>query len=305
MTATSAALWRHVEPGRRALLIALLASAVLHGTALYAAGRWGSCVCAFGKVVCPKTCGQYRTVNIQLANAPPPAPPKPRLKPQPAVVIEKPEPHRPLAAPKAGRIVLPDEALKPAPMPKADITLDRPAIPQDVVVSQSEAQAPVIATSEVFDRASDLIPGDPGEHGLGGTGKATGLGPFGSDKDGSGEGASGDHPPAPVTPAKAERPPPPPPKGPSRPPRVLNWTDPPYPEQARQQGVEATVVLRLTVGGDGTPRDVRVSKSSGHAALDDAAITHVRRARFTPALKDGEPVSMTMTFRVRFRLVNA
>jgi protein TonB len=85
---------------------------------------------------------------------------------------------------------------------------------------------------------------------------------------------------------------------------VLNWTDPPYPEQARQQGVEGTVVLRLTVRADGVPDGVRVSKSSGHTALDDAAVAHVRRARFAPALKDGEPVATSITFRVKFRLVN-
>jgi protein TonB len=86
---------------------------------------------------------------------------------------------------------------------------------------------------------------------------------------------------------------------------VLDWTDPPYPEQARQQGVEGTVVLQLTVGADGSPGHVRVSRSSGHAALDEAAIAHVRRARFSPALKDGKAVPMPMTFRVKFHLVNA
>jgi len=86
---------------------------------------------------------------------------------------------------------------------------------------------------------------------------------------------------------------------------VLNWTDPPYPEQARQQGVEGTVVLKLTVRVDGVPGDVRVSRSSGHAALDEAALAHVRRARFSPALKDGKAVPMPMTFRVKFHLVNA
>jgi protein TonB len=68
--------------------------------------------------------------------------------------------------------------------------------------------------------------------------------------------------------------------------------------------MEGTVVLRLAVGTDGTPTNVRVSKSSGHTTLDEAAVAHVRRARFSPALEDGEPVAATITFRVKFRLVN-
>jgi protein TonB len=84
----------------------------------------------------------------------------------------------------------------------------------------------------------------------------------------------------------------------------LDWTDPVYPAQARQQGIEGTVVLKLTVAADGRPTNVTVNRSSGSAALDEAAVEHVRKARFSPALKDGEPVAMTITFRVRFRLVN-
>jgi protein TonB len=198
---------------------------------------------------------------------------------------------------------LPDEALRPRTEPPKETTARLPSLPEEVVVKESEAQVPAMATPEVFGRAGELSAGPPGEFGLGGTGKGTGAGPFGTAKDGSGsQEASGTGAVAPPPPPKPE--PPARAKVPSRPPRVLNWTDPPYPEQARQQGVEGTVVVRLTVRTDGAPSDVRVSKSSGHAALDDAAVAHVRRARFAPALKDGEPVATSITFRVKFRLVN-
>ena len=98
--------------------------------------------------------------------------------------------------------------------------------------------------------------------------------------------------------------PPPKPKGPSRPPKVINWTDPPYPDHARQQGIEGTVVLRLIVSEEGLPGNIMVGRSSGHAALDQAAIAHVRKARFSPGLKEGQPVPMTISFRVKFRLIN-
>ena len=283
------------------LVIMLVVSAAFHGGALYAGYRWGDCLCRIGKVVCPKICFESQA-RIDLQLKPPPAPlPQPIPEPKPQVVAPV-RPDKPLAAPKRGRVVLPDEVLKPPTEPPKEITARLPSLPEDVVVKESEAKAPVTATPEIFGRAGELSAGPPGEFGLGGTGKGTGAGPFGTAEDGGGSaGTSAMAPPTPPPP-KPETPTRP--KGPSRPPKVLNWTDPPYPEQARQQGVEGTVVLQLTVRADGSPSDVRVSRSSGHAALDEAAIAHVRRARFSPALKDGKAVPLPMTFRVKFRLIN-
>jgi protein TonB len=199
--------------------------------------------------------------------------------------------------------VLPDEALTEKPVRPAEIRLNRPGLPEDVVVKASEVTAPVIVTGGIFGHAGELTAGEPGVYGLGGTGTGVGVGPFGTDEHGSGTGVAESPTPAP---RPTPEPPPaaPEPTGPSRPPRVLSWTDPPYPEQARQQGIEGTTVLKLTVGAGGAPRNVAVARSSGHTALDQAAVAHVERARFSPALEHGEAVAMTITFRVEFRLVN-
>ena len=306
MTATTALRAGTRHRADRALALALLASALLHGAGLFVVYRWGACLCHLGQVVCPKICCQSEArIDLQLAKAPPP-PAQPPLapKPKPTVVAPKDPP----AAPKRGRVVLPDEALRPQPQPRTDITAKLPSLPKEVVVSQSQAQAPVLATPEIFDRAQELTPGPPGEYGLGGTGRATGAGPVGpsprSTQSGERPAAA---PPAPrAEPSPALPPPPAPkPKGPSRPPQVLNWTDPPYPEQARQQGVEGTVLVRVRVSASGQVEQAAVARSSGHAALDEAAVAHVKRARFSPALKEGEPVAATVAFRVRFRLVGA
>jgi len=282
------------------LLLMFAVSAAFHGSALYAGYRWGDCLCRIGSVVCPKVCFEPQA-RIDLELKPPP-PPQPKSIPEPQEVAPE-RPGKPLAAPKRGRVVLPDEALKPRIGPPKEMTARLPSLPEEVVVKESEAKAPVMATPEIFGRAGELSAGPPGEFGLGGTGKATGAGPFGTTEHGGG--SAGTSPVAPSPPPPPNLEPPPKPRGPSRPPKVLNWTDPPYPEQARQQGVEGTVVLQLTVGADGLPGNVRVSRSSGHAALDEAAIAHVRRARFSPALKDGRAVPMAITFRVKFHLVNA
>ncbi len=282
----------------RVLLAALFISALLHAGMLYAGHRWGHCICNVGQVVCPKI-GQncQPRVKLELVEKVIPKPPPPKPRPEPAVTVEKPRPDKPPPAPMAGRVVLPDEAFEQARAPQAEIKLDRPSLREDVVVRESEVEAPVIVSGEIFGRADELVPAEPGVFGLGGTGTAVGLGPFGTEQEGGGAGT--EDAPAPVPEAGPRR------KGPSRPPRVVNWTDPPYPEQARQQGIEGTVILKLRVTAEGSPRDVVVVKSSGHSGLDEAAVAHVRKTGFSPALKDGQPVAMTITFRVKFRLVNA
>jgi protein TonB len=286
----------------------LVVSAAFHGGALYSAQRWGDCVCRIGKVVCPKICFQSEArIDLELKPPPPPPPPpKPAPKPKPQVVAPV-RPDRPRAAPKRGKVVLPEEALRPRAEPPKEITARLPSLPPEVVARESEAKAPVMATPEIFGRVGELSAGPPGEFGLGGTGKATGLGPFGTAEDGGGSAGTPEAATAPPPPPPPKPKPKPParPAGPTRPPKVINWRDPPYPQQARQQGVEGTVVLRLTVGADGRARDVRVSRSSGHAALDRAAVSHVKKARFSPALKEGRRVPTVITFKVKFHLVNA
>jgi protein TonB len=278
--------------------LALVASLVLHGGILYAANRWGNCLCNLGKVVCPKLCDQNR-LDLEIANLPPPpTKPKPRLKP---TVVETPKPKAHTAAPKRGRVVLPDEAFVKPQRPKAETTAELPVLPREAVVKASEVSAPVLATPSLFDRADSLSAGPPGEYGLGGTGRST-------DPRASGTSPTSTEvaPELPAAkPAPAPPPPPPKPKGPSSPPRVLNWAEPPYPDAARRQGAEGTTTLRITVTADGRPTCIGLAKSSGRGDLDQAAIDHSARLRFEPALKDGERVAMTICFKVKFRLVES
>jgi len=280
--------------------LALVASLALHGGILYAADRWGNCLCNVGKVVCPKLCDQKR-LDLEIATLPPP-PSKPKPRPKPTVA-EAPKAKAHTAAPKRGRVVLPDEAFVKPQRPKAETTAELPVLPREVVVKASEVSAPVLATPSLFDRAGSLSAGPPGEYGLGGTGRSTD--PRASGTSPTSTEVAPELPtekPAPLPP----RPPPAPkPKGPSSPPRVLNWTEPPYPDAARRQGAEGTTTLRITVTADGRPTCVCLAKSSGRGDLDQAALDHAARLRFDPALKDGARVAMTISFKVKFRLVES
>lgn len=69
---------------------------------------------------------------------------------------------------------------------------------------------------------------------------------------------------------------------------------PRYPSRALRRGASGEVVVRALVGVDGQPRQVEIARSSSHRALDQAAVQAVRRWRFQPAMRDGQPVAQTV-----------
>jgi len=75
-----------------------------------------------------------------------------------------------------------------------------------------------------------------------------------------------------------------------------------YTEEARQAGVEGTVILDLVVDENGRARDIRVVQGLGHG-LTGAAIAALRRCRFTPGERSGSRVAVRLrAFKIRFLL---
>ena len=84
--------------------------------------------------------------------------------------------------------------------------------------------------------------------------------------------------------------------------RLIKSERPLYPQMARKEGWEGTVVLRITIGAGGNVEQVTTQTSSGFPALDESAAQSVKTWRFDPA-KDGEfPVSTTVDLPIRFDL---
>lgn len=77
---------------------------------------------------------------------------------------------------------------------------------------------------------------------------------------------------------------------------------PAYPRLARRRGEEGTVWLHLRVSAEGLPEEVLLEISSGHALLDEAALTAARAWQLIPALRDGVPVEGVLRVPVTFRL---
>ncbi len=172
--------------------------------------------------------------------------------------------------------------------------------------------APVFAAPKEAPKVIDTTPSppkqivayDPNATGPAGpsgpAGPATGLGGGFGDGEGFGEGDGGTPRPAPPPP----RPPDPPPT-----PSVVRRSEgvirgnassritPDYPPLARSARVAGDVVVEITISEDG---DVIAARCvSGHALLQQSALSAARRWKFKPTLLNNTPVKVTgiLTFR--------
>lgn len=96
---------------------------------------------------------------------------------------------------------------------------------------------------------------------------------------------------------------------PSGPSRVTADTTPPqklgggaiiYPAAARAAGIEGKVIVKFVVTEDGSVTQVQVVK--GPEALRDAAVEWIKTFRYSPAVRDGKPVSVIQTKVCNFKL---
>jgi len=70
-----------------------------------------------------------------------------------------------------------------------------------------------------------------------------------------------------------------------------------YPEEAVRRGQQGEVLLRIRIGAEGVPKEIRIARSSGARALDDAARRGVVRAAPLPSAPGW--VEVPVHFRLR------
>jgi TonB family protein len=66
-------------------------------------------------------------------------------------------------------------------------------------------------------------------------------------------------------------------------PKPISEPVPKYPDEAKKEGIEGTVIVKILVDIDGTVADVEIFKSSGSALLDQAAVDAALQAKYKPA----------------------
>jgi TonB family protein len=85
-------------------------------------------------------------------------------------------------------------------------------------------------------------------------------------------------------------------------PAVIQRVAPIYSEEARKAKYSGTVTLGVIVDAEGKARDIHVVRSLG-MGLDEKAIEAVKKWKFRPAMKDGQPVPVRAMIEVNFRLL--
>lgn len=87
-------------------------------------------------------------------------------------------------------------------------------------------------------------------------------------------------------------------------PEMIYDEKPEYPRLAKQAGIEGLVWVKALVRTDGTVSKAAVYKSSGTAALDEAAVNAAYKNRYKPGIQNGRPVNVWVTYKVEFNLSN-
>jgi TonB family protein len=85
------------------------------------------------------------------------------------------------------------------------------------------------------------------------------------------------------------------------PPRPTYTPEPEFSEQARHAKYQGTVVLWIVVDKAGKLSRIRLERPLG-MGLDENAMEGVKKWRFTPATRNGEPVAVAMSIEVSFNL---
>lgn len=84
--------------------------------------------------------------------------------------------------------------------------------------------------------------------------------------------------------------------------KMIAMTPPRYPIESRRRKEQGTVVLSLLLGLDGAVAQITLAQSSGFDRLDKAALEAVRKWRWSPTLRNGEPVAVRGTVDIPFTL---
>lgn len=87
-----------------------------------------------------------------------------------------------------------------------------------------------------------------------------------------------------------------------QPPRILRKVMPQYPSHAERNNIEGKVVLRFIVDSRGNIVEPEVTESEPEGVFDDAAMEAIRKYKFKPAEKAGEPVDCIVIVPMSFRL---
>jgi periplasmic protein TonB len=206
-----------------------------------------------------------RTVEMEFYEPPPPPPP-PKEEPPP--------PPKPIEPPKVKLPPPPVKVAEVKPPPK-----DEPPPPNDTPPPEAKAAPPIVGISLNSTTSAGSFAVGVGNTTYGKADKVVN--------------------PNEVKPYSAPRYAPP--GGADTEPVPLTEIKDPYPDEARKAEVEGTVRLKVTLSPEGVVENVVVINGPGYG-LNEAALSALKRFKFKPATKGGQPVGYTFIYNYTFLL---
>lgn len=172
-------------------------------------------------------------------------------------------------------------ALSPAPSPVPEVPRQTQPVPAESIPTEEPAEALVTTSELAMTEAQPVAAAAAAPASPGGSPDSTGSSAIGSTSSGGSTKGGGIAAPG-----------------------ILSKADPVYPSSARKAGQEGTVLLRIEILTNGRTGAISIARSTGYAALDEAAIEAVANWQFIPAkdLATGRAVPCTTTLPVSFRL---
>jgi TonB family protein len=82
---------------------------------------------------------------------------------------------------------------------------------------------------------------------------------------------------------------------------LLTSFEPDSNDFAQAAGVAGMALYHTVIGPDGKPGEIAVARPIGFG-LDENAVAAIRKAKFSPAMKDGKPVPVMLDLVVQFRI---
>jgi hypothetical protein len=82
---------------------------------------------------------------------------------------------------------------------------------------------------------------------------------------------------------------------------LLTSFEPDSNDFAQTAGVAGMALYHTVIGADGKPGEIAVARPIGFG-LDENAVASIRKAKFSPAMKDGKPVPVMLDLVVQFRI---
>lgn len=83
--------------------------------------------------------------------------------------------------------------------------------------------------------------------------------------------------------------------------RLTTTFEPASNQFAQDNGVAGMSLYHVVIGADGKPGEIAVARPIGFG-LDESAVDSIRKASFSPAMKDGKPVPVLLDLVVEFRI---